>query len=458
LKKIYFIGIGGTGMSALALLLLARGAAVFGSDCEETPVTAELREAGVGVCIGHAAANVPLDAELVVASAAIGADNAERRAAEARGVRVVKYAEMLGMLMQGSAGIAVSGTHGKTTSTAMAAHALLALGADPTVVAGGPVPAIGGSSRAGRGEYFVAEACEYDRSFLQLSPRWALITNIEADHLDYYRDLDEIVGAFGEFVKKVPADGAVVVNADSPPAVEAVRRAACRVVTFGTDSKNDFKYGSAEYTNGRMRFKVWREGKELGRFSLGVPGGHNVANACGVAALLDAAGFSAKDVLASLEDFTGAGRRFELVAEVRGVRLYDDYAHHPTELEATLRAARECHPGARLWAVFQPHQYFRTRLLLDELARELLRADRVVIPPIFAARDTAESRGLVSAQDLVQRTNELGGSAEYANSLEEAADLCLRGVEPGDVVITLGAGDIYETIYLIRDALINDDK
>lgn len=440
-------------MNALARLMLCSGSAVSGSDRDESPALHSLKSAGAAVFTGHAAENVPDSADLVVASAAIPADNPEIAAANSRGIRVVKYAQALGLLMSEKTGFAVAGTHGKTTTTSMVAHALMALGADPSVVVGGEIPAIGGSSRAGKGKFFVAEACEYDRSFHNYSPKYAIITNVEPDHLDYYKDLDEIIESFAVFAAKVPKSGAIAVCMDNANAIRAVEKAACRVVTYGANPKSDYQLGKVRLVRGCVSFEASKGDTKLGVFELGVAGRHNALNALGAAAALEAAGFEASGALNTLSTFTGARRRFELVAAERGIRVYDDYGHHPTELITVLSTARECFPLSRIWAVFQPHQYHRTKMFLGEFASVLKNADAVVIPPIYAARDSAEAMKSVCAEDLVKRVNELGGRARFAPSVEEAAALCIGEMREGDVFITLGAGDIWRASQIIKDAV-----
>lgn len=442
--SIHMVGIGGSGMNALALMLAARGDTVTGSDLSRGPFTDSLAHAGVKVTFGHSAENLGANVKCVIKSAAIPPDNAEIVEAEKRGVETLKYSEFIGRLMENRSGVAVAGTHGKTTCTAMTAHALIGMGEDPSVLVGGNALSIGGSFRHGKGPLLVVEACEYDRSFLNFSPAYGLITNVEADHLDYYSNLDELTGAFADFASNVRPEGALAVSADSPAALRAAKEAGCDVVTFGSKGAH-LVYAFERVENGRMYYSVARKGSLPCEFSLPQPGRHNAANAAAVAAMLEAAGFDAFDALRALEDFPGVGRRFEKIAEKRGIRIYDDYAHHPTELAALLEGARSFFKDARLLAVFQPHQYSRTRLMLEDFARVLSQWNEVIIPPIYRARDSEEAVKSVKSQDLADLVNEEGGSARTAGSLEEAANLAASLAEEGDVIFTLGAGDVYRT-------------
>jgi len=447
------IGIGGVGMSGVARVLLSEGVAVSGSDMAERPVVETLRGMGAAVEVGHAAENVPAEAGAVVISAAVKDENPELQEARRRSLPVLKYAEALGLLMREKRGVAVAGTHGKTTTTAMLACILERAGLSPSFVVGAEVPELGTSSREGSGEVFVAEACEYDRSFLNLHPRIAVITNIEEDHLDYYSGLDEIRGAFAEFARVVPSDGLVLVNAHDRDALAAAEGAPARVETFGSGVEADWRSENLRGARGRYVFDLVGRGENLGRVELGVPGVHNVLNALAAAAVAGELGVDSEAVRGALAAFSGAARRFEVVAFERGVTVIDDYAHHPTEIQATLKTVRDSFADGRLTVVFQPHQHSRTRFLLKDFARSFSQADRVIVPDIYFVRDSEQERQAVSARDLVRELSGLGYAAEYRPGWEEIVARLLADLAPGDVVVTMGAGDVYEVAYELAGRL-----
>ena len=438
------IGIGGSGMSGIARMLLAAGCAVSGSDAALSPAVRYLQKLGAAVHIGHAAANLPPQTEIVVRSEAVKADNPEVVAANARGLSVMTYAQALGDLMRSYRGVAVSGTHGKTTTTALTAWILNRAGLKPNFVVGGKVPLLGGSSGAGEGDIFVAEACEYCRSFLNLTPEVAIINNIEEDHLDYYKDLAEIIDTFGLFVSRIPKSGLLVINGGDANALKAAARAACRRVTFGLSEDDDWRAVDIEYTPEYTAFDMLRGGKRLGRFRMKLAGEHNVMNALAASAVADYFGVAARTIAGALKAFDGVGRRFEELGERDGVTVVTDYAHHPTAVRVTLRAAKIKYPGRRIWCVFQPHQCSRTRHLLGDFARSFSGADMIVIPDIFSVRDTEEERRLISSVDLVREIKAAGANARYIASLDEILEHLVRNVRSGDVILTMGAGSINE--------------
>jgi UDP-N-acetylmuramate--alanine ligase len=443
-KHVYMIGIGGSGMSGIARMLLANGCAVGGSDSTLSPTVRYLQKLGAAVHIGHSAENLPPQAEVVVRSEAVKMDNPEVVTAASRGLRVMSYAQALGDLMQSYRGVAVSGTHGKTTTTAMTTWILSRAGLEPNFVVGGKVPLLGGSSGVGEGNIFVAEACEYRRSFLNLVPEVAIINNIEEDHLDYYKDLAEIIDTFGEFASRIPKKGLLIVNGDDANAVKAARKAVCRRATFGFSNKNDWHAANIENAPASTSFETCRNGKSIGRFRLQLSGEHNVMNALAAAAVADYFGVAKEDIVQALSSFTGVGRRFEELGERDGVTVVTDYAHHPTAVRVTLKAARTRFPGRRIWCVFQPHQCSRTRYLLKDFARSFGDADLIIIPDIFSVRDSAEERKRVSSADLVREIKAQGGNARYIASLDEVVNHLVKNVQPGDVVMTMGAGNIDE--------------
>ncbi|MBI2921736.1 MAG: UDP-N-acetylmuramate--L-alanine ligase [Planctomycetes bacterium] len=438
----HFVGIGGVGMSGAARILLARGIEVSGSDLGRSEATEELALKGARVFQGHRAENVPEQATRLVVTAAVDDANPEVQEARRRGIPMVRYATLLGELMRDRFGIAVAGCHGKSTTSAMTAFLLDRGGYEPSFVVGGGIPDLGGNSRAGKGEPFVAEACEHFRSFHNLYPHIAVVTNIEEDHLDYYRDIDEIVGSFGVFLSHVPPEGLVVINGEDADCARAVRAARCRVETFGTGPGMTWRAANVRVEDGRWRFDALRHEALFGRFELSIPGAHNVMNALAAIAVAASLEMPAEAIASALPEFHGVQRRMEWL--VRGpVSVMDDYAHHPTEIRATLAALRALHPDRRIVAVFQPHQYSRTRIMLDGFAHSFADADEVVIPGIFAARDSEEDRRAVSAWDLADDIRATGTPARVFDSFDEAV-LALRSVAAPAVVLTMGAGDVWK--------------
>jgi UDP-N-acetylmuramate--alanine ligase len=355
---------------------------------------------------------------------------------------------MLGLLMEERRGVAIAGTHGKTTTTAMVSFILLRAGLHPSFVIGGNVPQLGGPAGLGggfgAGEILVAEACEYDRSFWNLHPEVAIITNVDRDHLDYFHDDADLVNAFRGLAGRVRAGGVLVVSADDARAQEAVRPVSVRKVTFGSAPEADwcFRPWQRRRQDGRTRFRPTCGGRDLGEFELRVAGEHNVRNALAAAAACAELGVPVEVIRRALAEYRGAGRRLEPIGSARGVDVMDDYAHHPTEIVATLCGFREDHPTRRLWCVFQPHQYSRTRLLMDGFARAFDLADRVVVPDIFTARDSGADRNAVSSVVLVERLRANGVAAEHVPTYDEVVEYLEEKVSAGDVVLTMGAGPV----------------
>ena len=457
-KHVHLIGVGGTGMSGAAGVMLREGIHVTGSDAQASDVTARLETMGAKICIGNRAENLPADTELVVISAAIKPDNPELAEAVRRGIPVLKYAQVLGRLMKQFKGIAISGTHGKTTTTAMTACILREAGLDPSFVVGATVGGLGGSSGAGTGEHFVVEACEYDRSFLNIHPWVAVINNIEEDHLDYYHDLAEIVGAFGQFASQVESDGLLLVNGGDPRALEAARRAACEVQIFAVEQPADWQATRLEESCGKFSFEASHRGKSLGRFELGIPGRHNVGNALAAIACARRAGVDPAVAARVLAGFHGADRRFQKIGEVKGITIIDDYAHHPTEIRVTLDAARKFFAARRIWTIFQPHQHSRTRFFLDEFAESFTHTDVVIVPGIYFVRDSEADRRAVTAEDLVRKMKTLHRDARHIKEFDEIVEVLKKELKPGDVVITMGAGDVNQVGQRLLKALANDEQ
>jgi UDP-N-acetylmuramate--alanine ligase len=435
--KIHMIGIGGAGMSGIAEVLARRGHSVTGSDLKESPYTRRLREAGITVYIGHAPGQVG-DAEQVVISTAIPKTNPELLQARRRSIPVIPRAAALAWILQGSRSVAVAGTHGKTTTTSMTAHVLEALGENPTALVGGELNDIGSNVAFGRSDLVVAEADESDRSFLYLRPRAAVVTNIEFDHPDFYSSLDDVVETFERFVRSLPEDGHLIVCADDPSCLRVAAEAPCPVTTYGIGS-GDLR---AEIVNPSTY--VLFEGDEIrGEVELGVYGRHNVLNSLAAAGVARWLGHQAYEAASTLQDFGGVRRRFQLKGEQAEVRVVDDYAHHPTELSATLAAARSTMPGdGRVIAVFQPHRYSRTRALYREFGASFSSADAVLVTEVYGAGEMPQPG--VNGKLIVDAICETRGHPEvYYIPQQATIPAVLRHVSTsGDLVLTLGAGDI----------------
>ena len=437
-QHVHFIGIGGIGMSGIAEILLSLGMKVSGSDLRRGPVTDRLTRLGATVYEGHDARNVA-GATVVVTSSAVTAANPEVVEAHARKIPVIQRAEMLAELMRLKYGIAIAGMHGKTTTTSMVAAVLSAGGLDPTVVVGGRVDALGSNARLGTTQYLVAEADESDRSFLKLSPILAVVTNLDREHMDCYRDMADVERAFVEFMDRVPFYGAVTACVDDARLKSILARARRRVFTYGTAAEADFRLELLDAGQGGCysRFQVTTAAGPLGPFELHVPGRHNVLNATAAVAIARQLEVGAEKIAEGLRNFRGVDRRFQQMGEVRGVRVVDDYGHHPTEIKATLAAAREFCKG-RIHVVFQPHRYTRTRDLLEEFGGAFADADRVMVLPIYAASE--EPIAGVTAEGLVARI--VGPQAEFARDFAAAVEKAASAAREGDMILTLGAGSV----------------
>lgn len=443
-RKIHLIGLGGCGMRALAKVLLDEGAHVSGSDQAAGRAIELLAQQGVTVGIGQNGENIPPDCELVVQSAAIHEQNPELLAARKRGLEVVKYSQMLGRLMSQRVGMAVSGTHGKSTTTAMLAYAMTAAGMEPTYIVGATVEQLGGPSGVGSGKHFIVEACEFDRSFLNYRPRHAVILNVEEDHLDCYKDLAAIIETFKVFASQVSADGTLVVNGEDRNALAAASSATAEVQTFGLAEHCTWRGVNVTAENGRYSLDVLLGGQAFCRLSLSLPGLHNAYNALSATAMLHAAGVSPERITRHLGEFSGTRRRMTFKGTAGGVTVLDDYAHHPTEIQVTLRAVREAYHPSRLICVFQPHQHSRTRFLLKDFARSFAAAELVIVPDIYFVRDSAREKDHISAEDLVAQIRLHGGNAMYLKTFDDINRHLQSSLHPGDLVVTMGAGNIWE--------------
>jgi len=456
--RFHFIGAGGVGMSGLAQFLIEKKAIVTGSDQRAGAVTSRLNGLGAQIHIGHSADNLDPGTAAVVVSAAITESNPELQLARRRGCPVFKYAQFLGELMNHFDGIAVSGTHGKSTTSGWLVHALKQAGVDVNFVVGADILQLGGSSGSGDSACLVAEACEYDRSFLNLHPVVTCILNIERDHLDCYKDEDDIIESFYQFGLRTRRDGLIVANGEDQNVAKVLSRLRDptagptgsvparppEVVTFGLDMRCNFCARNLREDAGFYRFDVFQDGRRLGPAAIALPGLHNVYNALAVIATAVGIGVEPEQVLAVLDRFTGMDRRLMLKGQLHGVTVLDDYAHHPTEIRASLRAIRERYRPRRLWCVFQAHQYSRTRLFLDEFAASFGQADKVVLPEIYFVRDSEASRNEVNAAILADRIRGQGTDAQHVATFEAVCDHLQEHVRPGDLVVAMGAGDVWK--------------
>ncbi len=495
---VYFIGIGGVGMSAIANILINEGCFVSGSDLENSPITHNLEKLGVKINTSQDGKGIDQYTNLVITSAAIGENNPDLMKAKMLGLRVVKYSEFLGSLMRNKRGIAVSGTHGKTTTGAMISTILKKAECEPTFVIGGDIEEIGGGSGVGKGSLFVAEACEYDKTFLNLSPQIGVITSIDEDHLDCYKDIDGVTNAFSEFVSLIPEDGVLVVNGNDKNIKKAIVGAKCRIEKYSVimaSSKYlpdyivqaekasmlksallnntvpaplvDESHSSACYYESNTTwlavvhyfdkemslFSVFNEGKYFGEFSLKMPGLHNVSNALAAISICSCVGLSEEVIKKALASFKGVRRRFQTISSKDGITIIDDYAHHPTEIRTTLETAKLVYPSKRLWCIFQPHQYNRTRHLLQEFAKALTLADKVIITDIYAARDSDIDRVSVRSLNLVHELLKMGSDVKYIESFSEIVSDLHLDVKRDDVVLIMGAGDIWKAAYELKNNL-----
>ena len=445
--RVHFVGIGGVGMSGLAHILLDAGALVTGSDPSPNETTQRLADRGARVADVQDGALLSADVDLVVRTAAVPDDNPEMLVAQRLGLQTIFYAELLGQVMAERVGVAVAGTHGKSTTTAMLAYALTRCGLDPSFVVGGSVPQLGGGSHSGGGRVFVAEACEYNRSFLELSPRVAVVTNIEADHLDTYPGgLAEIIDTFSEFCAKLPDDGRLIINGDDPHSARLADEHAGRTWRVGKGLGCEWTIVPAGLQEGCPVAHLLHEARQAATVRLSIPGQHNLYNAAQAVAAAVAVGADVAQAAAAVSDFRGVERRQMLVGHApgSGAAVVDDYGHHPTEIRLTLAALREQYAPERLICVFQPHQASRTRHLLDDFATSFAAADLVFLPDIYSVRDTADDRRFVSSGLLAERIRGAGQHAEHLATFEAVADRVRGELRAGDLVVTMGAGDVWK--------------
>lgn len=450
-KNIHCIGIGGIGLSAIAEILLSRGYSVSGSDMKESDITSKLAKMGARIFIGHRAENVD-NADLVVYSAAVGKDNPEIMRAAERGIETVTRAQMLGVLMsEYENSIAISGTHGKTTTTSMVSLILDRAGLEPTILVGGNLAEIDGNVKVGHSKFFVTEACEYMDSFLSLRPKIEIILNIDSDHLDYFKDIEHIVSSFDKFASLVPDDG-IIIAYDANPFVNKVIKGHSNAVTFGLNENCDYWASDILFNeSGMPSFKVNHGGKDLTTVQLAVPGEHNILNALAAFTCGHTLGVDEQIIKETLESYKGTERRFDIVGTTsQGVKIVDDYAHHPTEIKATLSASMNV-PHNNLWCIFQPHTYTRTLALFDEFAEAFNKADKLILAEIYAAREKNIYK--ISSAQLAEIIKETHPDKEvlFMEDFREIAEYVNKNARKGDMVITMGAGDIYKVGEMLLD-------
>ena len=450
-KNIHCIGIGGVGVSAIAEILLSRGYRVSGSDMKQSEITDRLKQHGVKIYIGHRAENVE-DADLIVYSAAIAEENPKIIRAREKNLPLASRAEVLGTLMDDfENSIAISGTHGKTTTTSMVSLILQRAELEPTILVGGNLAEIGGNVKVGGSQYFVTEACEYRDSFLELRPKIEVILNIDSDHLDYFKDIEHIVSSFERFTKAMPEDGKLIAY-DANPFVSRIIKDIPTAITYGYSQGCTYQIADVAFDGeGMPSFDVNYQGEKLGRVQLRVPGEHNILNATGAFACCHQLGVSAETIIATLDDFTGTQRRFDIIGTTEsGVRLVDDYAHHPTEIKATLSAAHNI-PHRQLWCLFQPHTYTRTLALFDDFAEAFTDADVLILAEIYAAREKNIYK--ISSKELAEEIKRVHPEKKvyYMDTFEDIANYVRTNAAEGDLVITMGAGDIYKVGEMIID-------
>lgn len=453
-KKIHCIGIGGIGLSAIAEILISRGYSVSGSDMRESEMTDRLIQQGANIYLGHRAKNVE-NVDLVIYSAAIGHDNPELARAEELGIPSITRAQALGVLMdEYENSIAVSGTHGKTTTTSMVSLILKNAKKEPTVLVGGNLAEIDGNVYIGKSKYFVTEACEYMDSFLNLKPKIEIILNIDSDHLDYFKDVEHIASSFDKFARLVPQDGAVIAY-DANPFVKSVIEDIPNAITFGLSESCDYYASDIDFdSEGMPSFTVNHGGRQLCRIALCVPGEHNILNALSAFACSHILGVEVDKIVETLESYTGIQRRFDVLGKTSGnIKVIDDYAHHPTEIKATLAAVKNMKHN-NLWCLFQPHTYTRTMALLDDFAVSFGAADKVVLAEIYAAREKNIHK--ISSKSLVNKIKEADPEKDvyFFREFEEIANFVYNNAEEGDLVLTMGAGDIYK----VGEMILEKDK
>lgn len=440
-SNVHFIGLGGISMSALAEILLDRGISVSGSDSKDSSILNKLKNKGAKVYIGHETDNIKDDLDLVVYTDAISNDNPEYLEAKEKNIMTIDRGNFLGQLMKRyENSIAVSGTHGKTTTTGMLSTILHDTDLDPTILLGGELDCIDGNVRIGSDKLLLTEACEYKANILKFHATTAVILNVEADHLDYYKDINQIVDTFKGFVRNIPKDGHVIVNSDDKNAIKSASDAVCKVVTFGVDNDSTYKASNICFDSSGISSLDLTIGSNTYKVVLNVTGIHNVYNALAAMATAHISGIEIKEVIERIKDYNGTHRRLEHKGFFRGVRVIDDYAHHPTEIAVTLSSVKNLDVN-KVWCIFQPHTYTRTKSLLNEFSESFFDADKVIICNIYAARE--KDNGEIHSKDLVKLLKEKNVDAVHFEDFEEIIDYINKNAKEGDLVLTMGAGDVY---------------
>jgi UDP-N-acetylmuramate--alanine ligase len=443
-RKVHCIGIGGSGVGSLARFLNKAGLKVSGSDQKNSPVICQMVNDGLKILIGQKSGNIPDDTDLVIYSSAIPASNPERLEAASRRLTIMSYPQAIGLLTKEYETISVCGTHGKTTTTAMAALAFTKSSTDPGVIVGAPVPGLGGNSfRYGKGKYFILESCEHFRSFLNYAPSHVIVTNIDLDHLDYYKDLPDYISAFRDFFMRIPVNGLLVANGDDPNirrAIEGIKTK--KIIFYGQGSGNLYRIRGNE---------IFYKGKKIFTFDLKIPGTHNIYNATAAFALCHELGLDMSACASALNGYSGSGRRFEIKGKIGNTTIIDDYAHHPVEITATLKSLRQKYgPAKKVLCVFQPHQYSRTRHLLEGFVNSFYDADEIIVSDILKVRDSNEDVQGIDAEAFAGKIAEKYDKVRYGGGLSKIADSLKPKIGDYDFIITMGAGDVWK----VADALI----
>lgn len=438
---IHMIGIGGISMSGLAEILKSKGYTVKGSDANNSNITTKLIKNNIKVMIGHSEKNVE-NADAVIFTAAIKKDNPEYVFAEENNIPLIERSVLLGEITKlFSDTIAVAGTHGKTTTTSMISTAFINANQDPTITVGGELSIINGNYKIGKSNFLVTEACEYVESFLELSPKVSIVLNVEADHLDYYKDINHIKSSFQKFLNKLPEDGVAILNADDKNSYDLFNNTKSRILSFGITNTANYMAQNIIFERNATYYNLYKDNKFISEVMLTVPGMHNIYNSLACIAVCDLYKLDLNIVIDSLKDFTGAKRRFEKKGILNGAEIYDDYAHHPSEIKATLSAAKNRNMK-KVWCVFQPHTYSRTKALLTEFASAFYDADNVIITDIYAARE--KNNGEISAQNLVEEIKKTSNNAIYIKDFNDIENYLKEHISDGEILLTIGAGNVYE--------------
>lgn len=454
MKKYFFIGIGGIGMSGLAKVLLEQGNIIFGSDPASNKQTLELESLGAKIYHQHDKDNISKDVDFVIVTSAVKNDNPEIARALELNIPIISRSKLLNeIITTNHKAIAITGTHGKTTTSSMLASILETAKLDPTAVIGAEVHTISGNAKSGKGDYAVAEVCEYQRAFLDIYPYGAIITNVEEDHLDCYKDLSEIITAFAEFTSHIDNKGFLVVYGEDKNIEKVIKDFKGEIIRYGVGQQNDAYINHLAINDHKTTFSVEYEGLSIDGFELQIPGIHNVLNALATTVVALKVGVSPEVIKECLRNFRGADRRFQILGEKDKILYVDDYAHHPTEIQATLKGAKNFYLDKRIIAVFQPHQHSRTKFLLDDFSKSFENADIVLIPEIYAVRDSEQDKKSVSSKDLVDLINKKSQKAKFFANFEETENYLRKITKAGDLVISIGAGPVNN---IIQDIIANE--